>query len=98
MGVTTPKKPDEKVKTSEWNALRCDCGGELFATIQKLLWKPGGGSTTTPAGWFCHACGAHVDQAHLIRVMQVRLKRQELKEQEQELADIEGVEASTPPA
>ncbi len=95
MAVGPTKKP-EPVTSGDWNKLTCDCGGDIFMPAVFLRWKEGSGGTDSPHGHVCHACGAHVDQAHLIRVLQIKLKRQELREKEQEVEDIEGVEASTP--
>ena len=98
MAVTPAKKPDGKALPLEWNNLRCDCGGDIFMPAIYLKWKQGSGGTDSPHGHVCHACGAHVDQAHLIRLLQLRIKRQELREAEQEVKDMEGVEESPAPA
>jgi len=65
---------------SEWVTLRCDCKSDLFYPLVQLRYKAdGGGTTTAPAGHKCAACGAHVDNAYMIRLIEIQKKRDEAR-------------------
>lgn len=80
-----------------WQRLICHCGVERFSPIVHLRWKPGGGVTQEPGGYFCLECHATVDSATLIQRAQVQLKRQELQEIEEELKDLPPEKPATKP-
>lgn len=62
---------------SEWTVLRCDCKGDLFEPIVRLKYKKEGGTTSEPAGHKCVACGAVVDNAYMIFLIENQKKRDE---------------------
>ena len=80
---------------AEWTVLKCDCGSDLFLTQVRLKYKgDGGGTTTEPAGHKCAACGAHVDNAYMIRLIDIQNKRDAAKRL---LAEVRDAEATMPP-
>lgn len=70
-----------------WERLTCLCGQNRFAPIIFLRWRPSGGVTQEPGGYFCLECHGVVDASVLIQRAQVNAKRRELKELEGEIAD-----------
>lgn len=71
---------------SDWTTLKCDCKGELFIPMVKLKWKADGGTTTEPAGHRCAACNAHVDNAYMIKLIDMQKKREEVTRLQASLA------------
>lgn len=71
-----------------WQRLTCTCGTERFAPVVNLRWKPGGGVTQEPSGYFCLECHGQVDSAALIAKAQLREKQRELRDLEAELAEV----------
>jgi hypothetical protein len=59
----------------EWEKLACTkCGStDRFIAVVALQWKPGGGVTTTPAGYVCHNCQCEVHTAEMVE--RAKLKR-----------------------
>lgn len=79
---------------AQWETLRCDCKSDLFTPIVRLKYKSdGGGTTTEPAGHKCAACGAVVDNAYMIRLIEIDKKR---KEAARLTAEIAADEAAAP--
>jgi len=70
-----------------WEKLACTCGCREFVAKVTINWKPGGGTTTTPAGHRCRDCGADVDAAGLIKVAERAQKRRELAQLQADLAE-----------
>jgi hypothetical protein len=63
---------------AEWTALKCDCGSNLFLPVVQLKYKgDNGGTTTSPAGHKCAACGAIVDNAYMVKLIDIQKKRAE---------------------
>ena len=49
-----------------WEVQSCpQCDSDLFQAVVKLQTKPGGGITTTPAGYACLTCGAVANVAQM---------------------------------
>ncbi|HYE93732.1 MAG TPA: hypothetical protein VEA38_22055 [Terriglobales bacterium] len=64
---------------AEWTKLKCDCGGDLFMPLVRLKYRDSGsGTSSEPAGHKCAACGAVVDNAYMIRLIEIQKKRAEI--------------------
>lgn len=79
---------------SEWTVLKCECGGDRFAPLVQLKYKPDGGTTTSPAGHQCIACHAVVDNAYMIRLVDIQKKREEIRRLQAEVGEPEAAPAS----
>jgi hypothetical protein len=79
---------------NEFVTLKCDCKGELFSPVVKLRHKAEGGTISEPAGHRCVACGAVVDNAYMIRLIDIQRKRSEA---DRLVAEATALEKSVPP-
>lgn len=75
------------MEVKDWAVLKCDCGGDRFVAVYKLKFKTGGGTTSEPAGSRCLACQGDVDNARLIKLVEINHARRQIKELEGELGD-----------
>jgi len=73
----------------EWQYLRCECGGEIFQPVVKLKYKSEGGTISEPFGHTCVACHAVVDNAYMVRLVEMSKKRAERDRLNAELAEAE---------
>ena len=71
------------------------CASEEFNPVVRILAKPGGGVTTTPAGFQCAQCGKKVDVAAMQRDATRKERLKELRALE---AEIEEGNAAPAPA
>ena len=79
-----------------WTDQACiDCGSTAFRPLVKIMAKPGGGVTTTPAGYQCGECGKKADVAAMQRDA---TRKQRLKELRALEAEIEEGHAAPVPA
>lgn len=69
----------------EWVVLKCDCGGDKFVPLVHLRFRTGGGTNAEPAGHQCIACMGVVDNARMIKLIELTALRRQLKETEAEI-------------
>lgn len=81
----------------DWTVLKCDCKGDLFLPLVRLKYRDGGGTTTEPAGHKCGACGAVVDNAYMIKLIEIQRKRDSRARLDAEIAEAEAATRPAPP-
>lgn len=83
---------------AEWTILKCDCGGNLFEPLVRLKYRDSNsGTTTEPAGHKCAACGAVVDNAYMIRLIEINKKRAEVARLQSEIATADAAKPAAKP-
>jgi hypothetical protein len=81
------------VTISEFQVLKCDCGGTLFEPLVRLKYRSEGGTITEPAGHKCSACQQVVDNSYMIRLINNQTK---LAEAARLVAEVQESEKATP--
>lgn len=77
-----------ETRINEFVNLKCACGGDLFAPIVHLKYKTDGGTIPTPAGHWCVACQAVVDNAYMTRLVDRQRKQQEIRRLQAEIEPV----------
>lgn len=69
----------------DWVVLKCDCGGDLFMPLVKLRFRDGSGTSSEAAGHQCIACHGLVDNARMVKLIEISRLQRQLKETQAEL-------------
>jgi hypothetical protein len=75
--------PETTIAT--FTVLKCACGGDLFTPIIKLKYKNEGGTIPEPAGHWCVACHAVVDNKYMISLVDRQKKQEEIRRLQAEI-------------
>ena len=74
-----------ETRIAEFVYLKCACGGDLFVGLLKLKHKPEGGTITEPAGHWCVACHAVVDNRYMAQLIDRQRKQEEIRRLQAEI-------------
>ena len=77
-----------ETRITEFTALKCACGGDLFVALTKLKYKSEGGTITEPAGHWCIACHAQVDNRYMAQLVEIQRKQAEIRRLQTEIGEV----------
>ena len=75
-------------RITEFAYLKCACGGDLFVGLLKLKHKEAGGTFTEPAGHWCVACHAVVDNRYMAQLVDRQRKQEEIRRLQSEIGPV----------
>ena len=76
-----------ETRIAEFTRLKCACGGDLFVALVALKYKPEGGTITEPAGNWCVACHAVVDNRYMTQLVDRQRKQEEIRRLQTEIGE-----------
>ena len=74
-----------ETRIAEFTRLKCACGGDLFVALVALKYKSEGGTITEPAGNWCVACHAVVDNRYMTQLVDRQRKQEEIRRLQAEI-------------
>ena len=77
-----------ETRINESTHLKCACGGDLFVPLVKLKHHVAGGTSTEPAGHWCVACQAVVDNRYMAQLIERQRKQEEIRRLQAEVGDV----------
>ncbi len=76
-----------ETRIAEFTYLKCSCGGDLFTALHRLKYRPDGGTVSEPAGSYCIACQAVVDNRYMAQLIERQRKQAEIKRLQAEVEE-----------
>ena len=74
-----------ETRIAEFVRLKCACGGDLFVPLVRLKYKAEGGTISEPAGNWCIACHAIVDNRYMTQLVDRQRKQEEIRRLQAEI-------------